>query len=197
MLFRSKFDERFGLAGKHVLEVGCFEGVHTIALCQRAARVTAVDARIENVVKTVVRCACFGESPAVATVDLDDPRDEEVLRADLCHHVGVLYHLVDPVTHLKLLGRTIGTGLMLDTQYALPEDATETYEAGGGSYRFRPYREVGREDPFSGMQPLSRWLTLDDIAAVLNEGGFETVEVVEKRDERNGPRVTLFAAKAG
>ena len=59
------FDERFDLSDKHVLEVGCFEGVHTIALSRRAQAVTAVDARVENVVKTVVRCAFFDERPRV------------------------------------------------------------------------------------------------------------------------------------
>jgi tRNA (mo5U34)-methyltransferase len=191
-----RFDERFGLAGKHVLEVGCFEGVHTAALCQRAKWVTAIDARIENVVKTTVRCAMFDESPDMAVVDLDDPgEDEGLLRADLCHHVGVLYHLVDPVSHLLLLGRTIGDGLMLDTQIAAPGEATEEYEVGGRSYPFKPYREAGREDVFSGMRAQSRWLMLETIEAVLGEGGFGTVEVVEERAERNGPRVMLFAGR--
>ena len=192
------FDDRFGLAGKHVLEVGCFEGIHTIPLAQRAQGVTAIDARIENVVKTIVRCAFFGQSPRVAVLDLENPAgQEELLEADLCHHVGVLYHLSDPVAHLQLLGRTISTGLMLDTQYALPADATDSYESGGRTYRFRPYRELGRGDVFSGMEPLSRWLTLEDMEGVLRESGFGTVEIVERRDERNGPRVWLFAEKTG
>ena len=192
------FDERFGLAGKHVLEVGCFEGIHTIALAERADRVTAIDARIENVVKTIVRCALFAQHPLVTVLDLEDPAgSEDLLAADLCHHVGVLYHLSDPVAHLRLLGRTTSAGLMLDTQYTLPADATEEYESGGRSYRVRPYRELGREDVFSGMEPVSRWLTLEDIEAVLRESGFGTVEVVERRNERNGPRVWLFAEKAG
>ncbi len=54
-----RFHDRFDLSDKRVLEIGCFEGVHTIALCRLAEQVTAVDARIENVVKTVVRCALF------------------------------------------------------------------------------------------------------------------------------------------
>lgn len=192
------FDERFGLADKHVLEVGCFEGIHTIPLAERAARVTAIDARIENVAKTIVRCAMFGQHPLVAVLDLEDPAGgEELLTADLCHHVGVLYHLSDPVAHLRQLGRTIATGLMLDTQYTLPADATEEYESGGDRFRVRPYRELGRADVFSGMEPVSRWMTLDGIEGVLRESGFGTVEVVERRDERNGPRVWLFAQKTG
>jgi tRNA (mo5U34)-methyltransferase len=188
------FDRRFGLAGGHVLEVGCFEGVHTVALCRRAAKVTAVDGRVENVVKTVVRCAFFGEHPTVLTLDLERPgEDAGLLKADVCHHVGVLYHLSDPVAHLQDLGRWIGRGLMLDTHYALPDQARDSYEAGGRSYAYRRYGESS--DPFSGMRSEARWLLLDDIVELLRSAGFASVEVVERREERNGPRALLFAER--
>jgi tRNA (mo5U34)-methyltransferase len=37
------------LSNKDVLEIGCFEGIHTIGLCNYSRRVYAVDSRIENV----------------------------------------------------------------------------------------------------------------------------------------------------
>jgi tRNA (mo5U34)-methyltransferase len=187
--------ERFDLADKHVLEIGCFEGVHTIALCRLAREVTAVDARVENVVKTVVRCAFFDQRPRVFTFDVEADGDNGLLRADVCHHVGVLYHLEDPVGHLRRLGPQISTGLMLDTHYAKDEDATTEYEVGGERFRYRPYREIGRDDVFSGMRPTSKWLRLEDIERVLQGVGFGSVEIAETRDERNGPRVLLFARK--
>jgi tRNA (mo5U34)-methyltransferase len=187
------FHERFGLSDKHVLEVGCFEGIHTIPLCRLAERVTAVDARVENVVKTIVRCAFFDVRPRVAVCDVDAAEDDELLHADLCHHVGVLYHLDDPVRHLRRLRTWVSRGLMLDTHYAAEEDATDEYTVDGERFRFRRYQERGRRDVFSGVSPSSKWLRLGDIEAVLKEAGFGTVEIVEKRDERNGLRVLLFA----
>jgi 2-polyprenyl-3-methyl-5-hydroxy-6-metoxy-1,4-benzoquinol methylase len=190
------FHERFDLSDKHVLEIGCFEGIHTIALCRFAARVTAVDARVENVVKTIVRCAFFDTHPTVLVHDVEhDAEEHEFLKADVCHHVGVLYHLADPVTHLRLLGTWISRGVMLDTHYARDEDAVETYEVSGKPFRYQLYVERGRGDAFSGMGPRSKWLRLDDIAAVLERGGFQRVEIVETREERNGPRVLLFAER--
>jgi 2-polyprenyl-3-methyl-5-hydroxy-6-metoxy-1,4-benzoquinol methylase len=190
-----RFHERFDLSDKHVLEIGCFEGVHTIALCRLAERVTAVDARVENVVKTLVRCAFFDERPRVFPYDVERAEDDELMRADLCHHVGVLYHLTDPISHLRGLGVWISRGVMLDTHYARDEDATEEYEVDGERFRFRRYEERGREDAFSGMRPHSRWLRLDDITGGLGSAGFDRVEVVETREERNGPRVLLFAER--
>jgi tRNA (mo5U34)-methyltransferase len=190
------FHERFDLSDKHVLEIGCFEGVHTIALCRLAERVTAVDARVENVVKTVVRCAFYDERPRVYRYDVESVEGGgELVPADLCHHVGVLYHLEDPVTHLGRLGNWISRGLMLDTHYAREEDATEEYLVGDERYRFRRYEELGRGDVFSGMRPASRWLRLDDIERLLRSSGFGTIDIVERREERNGPRVLLFAEK--
>jgi 2-polyprenyl-3-methyl-5-hydroxy-6-metoxy-1,4-benzoquinol methylase len=191
-----RFHERFDLADKHVLEVGCFEGVHTIALCRRAERVTAIDARVENVVKTIVRCSLFDVTPRVFVYDVEDGEDDEPLRADLCHHVGVLYHLDDPVRHLRRLGTWISGGVMLDTHYAHDEDATDEYEVDGQRFRFRRYRELGRGDVFSGIRPTSKWLRLDDITDELRRAGFDSVDVVERREERNGPRVLLFAERS-
>jgi hypothetical protein len=189
------FDRRFGLAGRHVLEVGCFEGIHTLPLTARAGRVTAIDGRIENVVKTIVRCAFFGAHPTVLTCDLESPNaSPELLRADLCHHVGVLYHLSDPVAHLHELSGWIGHGLMLDTHYARPDEVTGEYESGGRGYPYRHWREE-RSDPFSGMRSHAKWLLLDDLVGTLSAAGFGSVDVVEERQERNGARVLLFAEK--
>jgi 2-polyprenyl-3-methyl-5-hydroxy-6-metoxy-1,4-benzoquinol methylase len=190
------FHERFDLTSQHVLEIGCFEGVHTIALCQRAARVTAVDARIENVAKTVVRCALYDARPRVVVFDVEGTGQDEFIRADLCHHVGVLYHLADPVSHLRRLGDWISRGIMLDTHYALPEEATHEYELEGTRFRFRRYTERGRRDVFSGTHSHSKWLVLDDIVGLLGQAGFDTIDIVERREERNGPRVLLFAERS-
>jgi 2-polyprenyl-3-methyl-5-hydroxy-6-metoxy-1,4-benzoquinol methylase len=188
--------ERFDLSNKHVLEIGCFEGIHTIALCQLADRVTAIDARVENVVKTVVRCAFFDQRPRVFVHDVEgEESDDDLMRSDVCHHVGVLYHLEDPITHLRHLARWISRGLMLDTHYAREEDATDEYQVDGERFRFRRYKELGRGDVFSGMRPASKWIRLDDIEGVLREGGFDRFEIVETREERNGPRALLFAER--
>jgi tRNA (mo5U34)-methyltransferase len=190
-------DARFGLAGKRVLEVGCFEGIHTIGLCRLGAVVTAVDGRIENVLKTIVRTALYQCHPCVFKHDLErTPGDAGLLGADLMHHVGVLYHLRDPVSHLLDLGRYIGSGIMLDTHYADQRDARRRYEVAGRSYRYKEYRELGRKDVFSGLYPHSKWLLLETIVDLLRTAGFDTVEVAETRQERNGPRALLFASRA-
>lgn len=189
-------DQEFGLSDKSVLEIGCFEGIHTIGLARKAKSVIAVDSRIDNVVKTIVRASLYGCSPAVQVCNVEEyPLPVFDLRSDIVHHVGVLYHLKDPVAHLRAIAGLTRIGLMLDTHIARPEQATQSYTSVSKAFRFQNFEESGEVDPFSGMYPASKWLLLDDIVSLLKEGGFESVRVVEEREERNGPRVLLFARK--
>ena len=189
--------ERFDLTTKHVLEVGCFEGIHTIGLSQYARKVTAIDSRMENVVKTIVRCAFFGVHPTVFKCNLEEQSiNTDLIAADVAHHVGVLYHLKNPVQHLLNLGQHIRLGVLLDTHYALENEANESLTANGKTYRYKRYKEAGHEDVFSGMYDHSKWLTIDDIVAILKGSGFKNVEIVETRNERNGPRILMIAQKS-
>jgi SAM-dependent methyltransferase len=188
-------NERFSLADKHVLEFGCFEGIHTVGLARYSREVTAVDGRIENVTKTIVRTAFYGYRPRVFQYDVEESPPRDVLQADVLHHVGVLYHLRDPVRHLLDLGRYIRIGLMLDTHYALPDEAMLSYEVNGHEYSYKRFQEHGLKDPFSGLYPHAKWLPLDTIVGLLKETGFCRVDIAETRQERNGPRALLFASR--
>ncbi len=187
-------NDRISLADKHVLEIGCFEGIHTVSLCRLAKSVTAIDSRVENVVKTIVRCAMFNQHPVVFVSDVENwLSQKEQLKADVCHHVGVLYHLKDPVKHLIELASFTNHAILLDTHYAKPEEATESYDTGGKRYAYKKYQEG--KDVFSGMYDHAKWLTLEGLEEILKSSGFSNVEIIEKREERNGPRVLLFASK--
>jgi Methyltransferase domain len=193
----SLLNERFGLSDKHVLEFGCFEGIHTVALSEYARRVTAIDVRIENVVKTIVRCALYGHHPTVFKCNVEErPLNLDWLRADVAFHVGVLYHLKDPVEHIFDLAEFVSNGLLLDTHYSPDDKATEQYESHGRIVRYKKYVEGGYSDPFSGIYDHSKWLRVDDIRMLLRDVGFSKIDVVETRQERNGPRVLLIARRA-
>src|SRR5262245_42900031 len=189
-------NEHFDLSDKHVLEIGCFEGIHTIGLARYAKQVTAVDARVENVVKTVVRCSFFGFAPSVFKCDVErEPLPIKRLSSDVLHHVGVLYHLKDPVRHLLGISQYVKLGLMLDTHYCHDRDADQAYEVESRPYRFKRYAEQGLTDPFSGVYEHAKWLRQDDIIDLLRQAGFQHVDVIETREERNGPRLLVIAKR--
>jgi len=193
-----KMDQLFDLSKKSVLEVGCFEGIHTIGISQYANKVYAIDSRIENVVKTIVRSALFGFSPSVSVCDLDRNEDVEALpKVDIMHHVGVLYHLKNPVQHLFDIQKIVSDGILLDTHYAIPEMINSSNIVNDREFKYYQYKEKGREEVFSGMYDHAKWLLLKDIKSILFEIGFENIHVLKDRQERNGPRITLIASRAG
>lgn len=188
-----KLNELVGLNGKSVLEVGCFEGVHTIGLSQFTNDIYAVDVRIENVIKTLGRCFAYGTYPKVFTLNLDDEAQTQLLpQIDVVHHVGVLYHLYDPINHLKLVLPKIKNSILLDTHYATKEMANQKTDCG---LNYFEYKEFGYKDVFSGINPTSKWLLLDDIHKILKSHGFLNIHTIFNKEERNGPRVSLVASK--
>jgi SAM-dependent methyltransferase len=190
-----ELDRRYSLRDKKVLEIGCFEGIHTIALAQRAASVTAIDSRIENVLKTIVRCAMYGTQPLVFVCDVETDIQPDALRCDVLHHVGVLYHLADPVAHLRRALDLTRVAVLLDTHVAPAGGASERYVSAGRSYDYFRYAEGGRNEPFSGMYDHAKWLPEETLIELLREAGFANAEVFERRAERNGPRVCIYASR--
>jgi len=108
------------------------------------------------------------------------------------HHVGVLYHLLNPLEHLEEICLCAKQTLLLDTHVASTE-ALLTKEYNGFKYRYYKYTEGGRADPFSGMESYAKWIHVDDLIAYIKMLGFSDVELVEQRAERNGARVLIFA----
>jgi 2-polyprenyl-3-methyl-5-hydroxy-6-metoxy-1,4-benzoquinol methylase len=189
--------EAFNLEGRTVLEVGCLEGVHTLGLCQFGARVTAIDARVENVVKAIVRTSLFDYHPRIFVCNVEErPLPVEYLTAEYCHHVGVLYHLKDPVSHLFDLGALVSKGILLDTHYAAEHEALEVYEVAGERYPFRFYGEFGYSDVFSGMYDHAKWLPLPVILGLLRTVGFTNIRRVDTRMGTHGPRALILAEKS-
>lgn len=190
----TRLDAEIPLHDRHVLEVGCFEGVHTVALCERAREVTAVDARVPNLVKTLTRTWLYGHRPTVALLDVEDPGQLELFDCDVLHHNGVLYHLVDPVGHLRRALPRVRHGLLLDTHVSTDAEATSTYAVDDQEFRIKEFREHPDSSPFAGMHTFARWLLLDDLREELIRAGF-TVLVEELREERNGQRVLFMASR--
>lgn len=179
-------DMRFGLAGKSVVEFGCLEGAHTVALAERAGSVLAVDARVDNLLKSSLRCAMYGVFPRFSLLDVEERMPPP---AEVYFHSGVLYHLQDPVIHLRRVCG-LASALVLDTHHARVPDTGYT-SADGGSYRAWVYRE-NVSGAKAGVRDFSRWIPLQTIMDIL-AASYAKVEVVSDRVERNGPRATIYA----
>lgn len=81
---------------------------------------------------------------------------------------------------------------MLDTHVAPEGDLIEDTQD-GFDYRYYNFKESGRTDPFAGLDDHAKWIALDDLLKLLSHLGFANIDVAEHRDERNGPRVPIYA----
>ncbi len=186
--------ERLRSAGKTVLEVGCCEGIHTVQLAQVCKRVVAAEVRPKNIVGTLVRLFVHGATNVQVLMRDVRELDGRWGRFDIVFHVGVLYHLPDPVEHLFRV-RGLGGDLLLDTHYGnddTPFGRTTVHHAGRAYAAFQ-VGEAGWEDQFAGVEPTSLWLHRQALLDVLRDAGYVGVEVVRDRVERNGPRITILA----
>lgn len=186
--------QRFG-AGLVILEVGCGDGRHTKELATFAREVYAIDGRIENL-QLAQEAVCSAEH---VLFQLGDVTEHEFPKVDVVHHIGVLYHLPDPVEQLHKASDAAARALLLDTHY------TQHACMGGSHGPHGPYISRGREwgytprtetpsKPREGLTTLSRWLLLSDITRILGER-WRRVEIIDDRIERNGPRVTILATE--
>lgn len=188
--------DHFDPHGKRILEIGCCEGGHTVQLATICAEVVGIDVRPHNIVAALVRSFVHGTKNV--RFELSDVRElgAEHDAFDIVFHVGVLYHLDDPASHLARIA-ALAPDLLLDTHYAddsLPWPTTDS-KRGGRTYAARLYREGSWDDVFSGVQPTSAWLTREDLFRCLRDIGYTTVTLLDDRKERNGPRLTLIARR--
>lgn len=189
----TKLNSILKLQDKTVLEIGCFEGVHTLGLGMYGAKVTAIDSRIENVVKTIVRCGMYSFAPTCYVCNVEDEADFQNLPTfDVIHHVGVLYHLRDPIDHLLKIKSKARNGLLLDTHYATSEMLNGEYNSNGKTYKYYRHDEGGRDEVFSGMHDHAKWILLQDIIDLLLATGFEKFSIEKNELQRNGPRACIY-----
>ncbi len=180
------------LNGKTVLEIGCFEGIHTLGMLELGAQVTGVDIRPVNVAKTLMRLSLYGHSTPVFLADCEDI-DPAFGHFDIVFHFGVLYHLTEPVEHLAKMAQR-GDVLYLDTHVAAPQDATSHDVIDAERYAYRRVTEGGWRDPFSGPESYAKHLTLTALRAALTRAGYTQIKLLRFRAERNGPRVLMIAS---
>jgi SAM-dependent methyltransferase len=186
-------DSLVGLRSKSVLEIGCFEGIHTIGLRTFTDNVTAVDVRPTNVFKALARLSLHGADARVFVADCEK-LDGSFGHFDIIFHFGVLYHLMQPVEHLHALS-DVGDTLFLDTHVAASDAKLRRETISGHEYEYAMVDEGGWTDPFSGKDALSKHLTLASLQTAITKAGFGAQRLLNYRLERNGPRVLIIASR--
>ncbi|MFN0159803.1 MAG: methyltransferase domain-containing protein [Burkholderiales bacterium] len=112
------------LAGKDVLDVGCWTGGDLLALAGMGARVTAIEEHPAAAAAARRLLALVGLDAPIFSDSVYRDRRDWAGRFDLVYCSGVVYHVTDPVLFLRILFAYLkpGGSVFLETK-AAPGDA--------------------------------------------------------------------------
>jgi len=170
-----------------VLELGCLEGAQTIELARRGYEVTAIEGRPDNLNRARWICRVLSVDASLHAADVEQVPLREFGEFDVVFCCGLLYHLPRPWELVAQLPAT-APRLFLSTHYAEREE--EMVDGFGGSW----YRELGRDDPLSGLSQRSFWLTKPALLELLRSTGYAEVDVTHDWMHPNGPLIGLVAS---
>jgi hypothetical protein len=205
--------EKMGtLHGKHVLELGPLEGMHTYMLSR--AQPDKIDA-IEANALAFLRCLVTKEVLALdkASFRLGDFNawlEKSGVRYDLIVASGVLYHSSDPIRLLELIGSSSdcfylwthyfdSNAMGIDDDRRVPfSGRVEVRDYNGLRLELheRSYYAAWKDPKFcGGFQDRHYWMTKQDILRLANRIGFDTEIAHDEPEHVNGPSCSIFARR--
>lgn len=175
---------------RSVLELGCLEGGHTVAIARAldAQRVVGVEGRPANADRARLVMRTLGLSNVeIHQGDLETLDLSTLGRFDAVFNCGLLYHLPRP---WELLGRIadVTRGMYLSTHYCRDEQVNAEVNGYSGLL----YGEHGLDEPLSGLSPQSFWPTRASLLAMVRNAGFGKCAVTfEQLDHEHGPLIGM------
>lgn len=185
---------RFAPDAARILELGSLEGAHTIPLAARPGvrEVVAIEGRAANVAKAqLVHRHFHVQNATIMQANLEELDLTTLGRFDAVFCSGLLYHLPAPWKLITQLSQ-ITPRLFIWTHYADDLAANEMEHGCRGQVHL----EGGPNEPLSGMSASAFWPTLGSLLKLLQESGYETVEIMRNEPHhQNAPAVTLGAIR--
>jgi SAM-dependent methyltransferase len=175
-------------SGLRVLDLGSYEGAHSLALARAGAEVVSVEGREDNARHT--RAAKEKEGLENLTVVVGDAREEVARhgRFDVVVCLGLLYHFT-----ADELGPFLDALVATDCRLAIVE--TQVGLSGPKSFTYRGHEYRGVEEPenverpaASLDNPVSFWPTKPSLLNLLTRAGFTSIA------EARVPNIAVLAA---
>lgn len=189
-----ELDSIFPLAGKRLIEFGCFDGYQSLGLCHLGAKLTCMDARADNVIKTRAALNTVGFNAHIIMDDFHNAHANKYGRFDLAFAHGVYYHSVAPfvfLENLMSLSNSIFLGGFCATE-ELPSTKWHNLEYQGRSYRAKHYLEI--ENFTAGLNKHAWFFHKDDLKGFFTERGFEVTIISDTPSTITAGNFTRFLA---
>ncbi len=189
--------------GMSVLELGPLEGMHTHQLEQLGAgRILAIEANVEAYLKCLVIKEALGMKAAHFMLgDFNLFLASSPERFDMVFCVGVLYHMEDPLTLIRNIGRTTSKCFVW-THYHDPNRLSDrkpeqvVVDGFPATYFRNQYRDRALPQFWGGNKASSSWMLQADIVSAFRHFGFDTVEIiVDEPYSQNGASFCFAASR--
>jgi 2-polyprenyl-3-methyl-5-hydroxy-6-metoxy-1,4-benzoquinol methylase len=188
--------------GKTILDLGCNEGAFTAEFARLgAAHVVGIEARPLN----YERCEVLRKLLRLPNLEfiLGDVKDELPKwqhKPDIILLSGLLYHLSDPYSMLKVVQHTARDIVLIDTHIADTEKSTHgcselmTRSWGGHEYRGRSFPEYPPDISKAAHEQMlwaawsnenSFWLLEEDLLRMARDIGFSSAEEIDYKKCKN------------
>ncbi len=201
-----------GVAGQTVLELGPLEGGHTYMLHKAGARsITAIEANKRCYLKCLIAKELMGTDRARFLLGDFMPWLEAEQRSfDVVWVAGVLYHMVDPMRLLQLVGACtnkihVWTHYVPDEGYKGTEPWTQPIVAVEDRmikgrvvphYVRRYFTQTTKTSYCGGVFETAAWLRRSDILDELKRMGFTDIKIgFEEPDHPHGPSFAIAASR--
>jgi 2-polyprenyl-3-methyl-5-hydroxy-6-metoxy-1,4-benzoquinol methylase len=172
---------------KHVLELGCLEGGHSVELAKNY-KVTAIDGRNDNLGRAQFIRKVFEISEDQLRFrfqDLDTETDlNEYKDCDVVFCVGVLYHLKEPWKLIEKMSK-VSKNLFLWTHYS------NTSDYAVGKYLLKRINEGAHDISTAALVPEVLWFTRNSLFECLRDNGYSEPKVILDNDSQAQPSITL------
>jgi tRNA (mo5U34)-methyltransferase len=175
------------LSGKSVLDVGCNAGFYAVEAKRRGGRrVLGVDGQRQHVRQAVFVRKVLGLDIEYRRMNVYELTRRRVGEFDITLALGLVYHLKHLVLALENLYEVTRELLVVETAILPPKHTPRSFTHAVGRTEMRLHPLAYVENPPEAKEQVFNWFlpSVEALTALLRNTGFDSVEVVEVKDER-------------
>lgn len=175
------------MRGKSLLDVGCNAGFYSFEAKRRgAARVLGVDGQRQHIRQALFVRKVLGLDVEFRRMNVYELDQRAIGQFDITLALGLIYHLKHLVLALENLYKVTRETLIIETAIMPPELTPQSFTHPLGETQMRLHALALVENPTAAKEQVFNWFlpSVEALAALLKNTGFDSIEVVEVKNER-------------
>ncbi|MCM3874101.1 MAG: DUF1698 domain-containing protein [Pyrinomonadaceae bacterium] len=175
------------LHGKSLLDVGCNAGFYSFEAKRRgAARVLGVDGQRQHIRQALFVRKVLGLDLEFRRMNVYELDRQTIGQFDITLALGLIYHLKHLVLALENLYKVTREMLVIETAIMPPERTPASFTHPLGETQMRLHALALVENPQAAKEQVFNWFlpSIAALEALLSNTGFDSIEVVEVKNER-------------